>query len=82
MQHYTYKTKGTCSKQIDFDIEDNKIHNLKFLGGCPGNTLGICQLLEGADIEKTIQTLSGVKCGFKSTSCPDQLAQALKSVKK
>ena len=78
--HYTYQPKGTCSTRIDFDIEDNKIHNLKFTGGCPGNTSGIASLVEGQDIEEVQKRLKGIKCGFRNTSCPDQLAKALEEI--
>lgn len=79
--HKTYKTSGTCSVQIDFDIEDNKVHNLKFSGGCHGNTQGISALAEGEDKDKLISRLKGIKCGFRETSCPDQLAKALEETK-
>lgn len=75
--HKTYKTKGTCSVQIDFDVIDNKIYNLVFTGGCNGNLKGIAALVEGQDIDTVREKLSGIKCGFKDTSCPDQLAKAL-----
>ncbi len=75
--HKTYKTWGTCSTQIDFDIIDNKIYNLVFTGGCNGNLKGIAALVEGQDIENVKEKLQGIKCGFKETSCPDQLARAL-----
>ena len=78
---YTYKTKGTCSQIISFDLEDNKVKNVKFVGGCPGNLLGICKLVEGMDKDEVIARIEGVRCGAKQTSCPDQLAQALKAVK-
>lgn len=78
--HKTYQTKGTCSVQIDFDIEDNKIHNLAFTGGCNGNLKGIAALVEGQDIETVKNRLKGIECGFKKTSCPDQLARALEEV--
>lgn len=74
----TYRTKGTCSQTIDFDIEDGKVKNVKFMGGCNGNLQGIAKLVEGMAPEEVIAKLEGIKCGFKSTSCPDQLAQALK----
>ena len=77
--HYTYKTKGTCSVQIDFDIIDNKVMNVKFLGGCNGNLQGISALVEGQTPEEVIKRLKDIKCGFKSTSCPDQLAIALRT---
>lgn len=74
----TYKTKGVCSQKIDFDITDGKITNVHFLGGCSGNTQGIARLVEGMNVEEAISRLEGIQCGFKNTSCPDQLAQALK----
>ena len=74
---YEYKTQGTCSQRIIFEIEDNKVRNLYFIGGCNGNLQGIGALVEGMDIEEAIDRLSGIRCGFKNTSCPDQLAQAL-----
>lgn len=73
-----YKTKGTCSSQISFDLVDGKLHNVQFTGGCNGNLKGISALVEGQDAEEVIKRLEGVTCGFKPTSCPDQLAQALK----
>lgn len=78
--HKTYKTKGTCSVQIDFDVEDNKIYNLKFLGGCNGNLKGIAALVEGQDINTVKEKLKGIRCGMKETSCPDQLSKALEEV--
>lgn len=78
---YTYRTKGTCSQLISFDIEDNKVKNVKFIGGCPGNLLGIAKLVEGMDKDEVIARIEGVRCGAKQTSCPDQLAKALKEVK-
>ena len=74
-----YKTKGVCSKEINFDLVDGKVHNVSFVGGCNGNLTGICSLIEGQDANEVIKRLEGIQCGFKSTSCPDQLAQALKS---
>ena len=73
-----YKTKGVCSQQIHFEIEDNKIHNVSFVGGCNGNLQGISHLVEGMDVDEAISRLEGIQCGFKTTSCPDQLAKALK----
>lgn len=73
----TYKTNGTCSQKIDFEIIDGKITNVKFLGGCNGNLQGISRLVEGMTPEEAIGKLKGIKCGFKNTSCPDQLACAL-----
>ena len=74
----TYKTKGTCSQTIDFDIVDGKVQNVKFMGGCNGNLKGIASLVEGMAVEDVINKLEGIQCGFKDTSCPDQLAKALK----
>ena len=74
---YTYKTKGTCSQKITFDMEDGVVRNVEFLGGCSGNTQGLARLAEGRDAIELIALLSGIRCGFKPTSCPDQLAKAL-----
>lgn len=76
---YTYKTSGTCSQQIIFDIEDGKVHNLHFLGGCNGNLQGIGKLVEGMAVEEVISRVEGISCGGRPTSCPDQLAKALKA---
>lgn len=73
-----YKTKGTCSSMISFDLKDGKVYNVAFQGGCNGNLKGISSLVEGQDAKEIIARLEGTKCGFKPTSCPDQLAQALK----
>ena len=75
---YEYKTKGTCSQRILFEIEEGKVKNVQFLGGCNGNLKGIGALVEGMDVQDVISCVEGIKCGMKSTSCPDQLAQALK----
>ena len=77
---YQYKTKGVCSKAILFDVEDNIVKNVQFVGGCAGNTTGIAKLVEGMDIDEVITRLEGIKCR-PTTSCPDQLAQALKQYK-
>ena len=74
---YSYKTKGVCSKKIDFKIVDDKIAEVIFTGGCAGNLFGISALIKGMDVNEAIQKLKGIKCGDKSTSCPDQLALAL-----
>lgn len=74
---YTYRTKGTCSRSITFDIEDGVVRNVQFEGGCNGNLKGIGSIVDGMKVEDVIDKLSGIRCGFKSTSCPDQLAQAL-----
>ena len=73
-----YRPKGVCSQSIDFDIEDNKVKNVSFVGGCSGNLQGISRLIEGMDVNEAISRIEGIRCGFKSTSCPDQLAKALK----
>ena len=78
---YTYKTKGTCSTQIDLELEGNIVHNVKFTGGCNGNTQGVARLVEGMKIDDVIDRLDDIKCGFKNTSCPAQLAEALKEYK-
>ena len=78
---YQYKTKGTCSQMIYFDLEDGKVRNVQFLGGCNGNLKGIGQLVEGMDVDDVIARLEGTTCGMKRTSCPDQLAKALKEAK-
>lgn len=76
-----YKPMGVCSQKITFDIEDNKVRNVQFMGGCSGNTQGISRLIEGMEVEEAISRLDGIRCGMKATSCPDQLAQALKQSK-
>ena len=75
---YTYMTKGTCSRSIDVELEGNTIKSVSFLGGCHGNLQGISALVKGMKAEDVISRLEGICCGPKSTSCPDQLAQALK----
>ena len=74
---YTYKTSGTCSRQIDFEVENGIVKSISFSGGCNGNTKGIAALCEGMRVEEVIRRLKGIRCGFKDTSCPDQLAKAL-----
>ena len=78
---FTYKTKGTCSREITFEVVEGKVHNVKFYGGCNGNLKGIGALVEGMEIDDVISRVEGVTCGPKTTSCPDQLAQALKAAK-
>lgn len=74
-----YKTKGVCAQAIEFEIsEDQKVQGVKFQGGCSGNTQGVARLVEGMDVQEAIRRLEGIRCGLKPTSCPDQLAQALK----
>ena len=74
-----FKTSGVCSKEIHFKIEEGKVLSVNFLNGCPGNLLGIKNLVEGKPVEEVIQSLKGIPCGDKATSCPDQLAQALQA---
>ena len=76
---YSYKTQGTCSQMIHFDIRDGKVYNVSFDGGCNGNLKGISKLVEGQDAQYIIDLLKGNTCGFKPTSCPDQLARALEA---
>ena len=78
---YEYKTKGTCSQRIFLEIEDGKLLNVQFLGGCNGNLKGISSLVQGMDVDEVIARLEGTTCGMKPTSCPDQLAKALKEAK-
>ena len=73
-----YRPKGVCSQKISFDIVDNKVRNVSFVGGCNGNLQGISRLIEGMDVDEAISRIEGIHCGFKSTSCPDQLSRALK----
>ena len=80
MSHCSYATRGTCARRIDFDIEDGKLHNIKFQGGCDGNLKAIGKLLEGADARQTAETLRGNICGKRPTSCADQLARAIEGV--
>ena len=74
---YSYQTQGVCSKEIRFSLDNGKISNVKFSGGCPGNLQGISKLVEGQDASEVAKRLSGVRCGAKATSCPDQLARAI-----
>lgn len=78
---FTYKTKGTCSQMITFEVNDNIVTNVTYYGGCNGNLKGIAKLVEGMNIDEVITRLEGIQCGMKATSCPDQLAQALKEAK-
>ena len=79
--HFTYKTKGTCSQMISFEVNENIVTNVQYFGGCNGNLKGIGKLVEGMHIDEVITRLEGIQCGMKATSCPDQLAQALKEAK-
>ena len=76
-KHIEYKTHGTCSRMVKVDVEDGIIVNCEFVGGCSGNTQGIASLVKGMKAEEAIEKIKGIKCGFKNTSCPDQLAEAL-----
>ena len=78
MKQISYRTKGVCSRQIDIETENDRIVSVKFIGGCSGNTQGVSALIVGMTVDEAIQRLSGIRCGFKETSCPDQLATALK----
>lgn len=78
---FTYTTTGTCSRQIDIVLDDDRIESVKFLGGCSGNTQGVAALVRGMTIDEAVSRLKGIRCGFKPTSCPDQLALALESAK-
>ena len=77
-----YETKGTCSKAIELDVDDATgiINSVQFIGGCPGNTMGVAQLVRGQKAADVISKLEGITCGMKPTSCPDQLAQALRQI--
>lgn len=74
---YTYKTQGTCSSEISFDLDGNIVTNIKFTGGCNGNLKGISSMADGMTVQEITKKLSGLTCGFKRTSCPDQLAKAV-----
>lgn len=74
------KPRGVCSRSITLDLEDGIVRNIRFTGGCPGNTVGLARMLEGMEAEEVVRRLKGVRCGFKSTSCPDQLACGLEAV--
>lgn len=78
---FEYKTKGTCAQRILFELDGNIVKNVQFLGGCNGNLKGIASLIEGMDADEVISRVEGIHCGMKSTSCPDQLACALKEAK-
>ena len=78
-KHIEFKTSGTCSRMIILDVNDGKIEDCKFVGGCAGNTAGVCALVRGMDVNEAISRMKGIKCGFKPTSCPDQLAKALET---
>lgn len=77
---YSYRTEGTCCQAFDIEVEDGKVKNLEFYGGCNGNLQGICSLIRGMKIEDVIDCLEGIRCGSKATSCPDQLSKALRLI--
>ena len=81
MARYEYKPSGVCCRKIIVDIENGVIENLEFVGGCPGNTVGICSLVKGMKVEEVEKRLDGIMCGFKKTSCPNELAKFLKEYK-
>ncbi|MCE2616475.1 MAG: TIGR03905 family TSCPD domain-containing protein [Phocaeicola sp.] len=78
---YTYQAQGTCSQLINLDVEEGIINDVSFVGGCNGNLQGISKLIKGMKIDDVIDRLEGIRCGYKATSCPDQLCQALKQIK-
>ena len=79
-QHIEYKTKGTCARAVIVDVEDGVITECQFVGGCSGNTQGVASLVKGMKVEDAVAKIKGIKCGMKSTSCPDQLARALEEI--
>lgn len=78
---YEYKTKGVCARSINFSVEEGKVKNVKFNGGCNGNGKGVAALIDGMDVDEAISRIKGITCGMKKTSCPDQLATALEETK-
>ena len=78
---YRYSPEGVCSQQMIIDVDGDTIKSVKIIGGCPGNTVGVSKLVEGKKIDEVISLLKGIQCGFKGTSCPDQLAIALEEIK-
>lgn len=74
---FVYKTKGTCARAIEVELDGDIVKSVKFEGGCNGNTKGVAVLVEGKTVDEVSNLLSGIKCGFKDTSCPDQLAKAV-----
>ena len=78
---YTHNAKGICAPKIEFEVDDNRVHNVKFMGGCAGNTSGLSKLVEGLEVDEVIARLENIQCR-NGTSCPDQLAKALKATKK
>lgn len=82
MKKYSYTTFGTCSREIHFEIDNGVVRNVQFVGGCNGNTQGVARLVEGMKIEDVLARLEGIRCGWKTTSCPDQLCKALREALK
>lgn len=76
---YQYRTEGTCSQAVEFEIEDGILRNVRFYGGCSGNTQAVVRLVEGMKADDVVARLEGIRCGFKPTSCPDQLSRAIKA---
>lgn len=81
MANYSFTTRGVCARKVSFDIDNNKVKNVSFMGGCQGNTTGVARLIDGMDVDDAIARLTGIDCGGKGTSCPDQLAKALMQAK-
>ena len=81
MTHFEYRTRGTCSKLISLDLDGERVHNVKFVGGCDGNLKAISSLVEGLTVDEITDKISGIRCGVKNTSCGDQLAQALRAAR-
>ena len=79
MERFTYKTKGVCAREIEIQLEGDVIAEVRFVGGCSGNTQGVSALVKGMTVSEAVSRLEGIRCGFKATSCPDQLATALKA---
>lgn len=79
---YKYYPEGVCTRQINFRIEDNKVKDVEFISGCPGNLLGISKIVDGMDVNEVIEKFEGTTCGKRSTSCPDQFSKALKHYSK
>ena len=82
MAKFTYATKGVCARQIELEVADNTVVEVKFIGGCSGNTQGIMSLVKGTSVSETIERLKGIDCNGKGTSCPDQLSKALEAAQK
>ncbi|MBR5154925.1 MAG: TIGR03905 family TSCPD domain-containing protein [Clostridia bacterium] len=81
MKSFSYRTQGTCSREIRFELDGNTVRNVEFVMGCNGNTQGVAKLVEGMDADELIKRLEGIDCGGRGTSCPDQLAKAVKKAK-